>query len=161
MKKEKISVEFQSFDSFDELNSNEKQLVEKALGATEKAYAPYSEFYVGAALLLKNGEIIVGTNQENEAYPSGLCAERVALFYAGSAFPKEEILAIAVIAKSEKMPLKEPVSPCGACRQVMHESQLRQKNSFKIILAHENGSGLIFDSIYQLLPLSFHFNKER
>jgi cytidine deaminase len=159
MKKEKIAVEYQSFASFQELDSKERNLVEKALEATKQAYAPYSEFYVGAAVLLKNGEIILGSNQENGAYPSGLCAERVALFYAGHAFPNEEVEALAVIAHSDKDPLTEAVAPCGACRQVMHETQIRQKNSFKIILAHENGSGLIFDSIYPLLPLSFHFNK--
>ncbi len=159
MKNEKISIDYQSFNSFEELLSTDRMLVEKALEATKNAYAPYSEFYVGAALQLKNGEIILGSNQENEAYPSGLCAERVALFYAGSEYPQEEVTALAVIAKSDKTPLLEAVTPCGACRQVMHQTQLRQKKSFKIILAHENGSGFIFGSADALLPLSFQFNK--
>ena len=159
MKKEKIQIEYQTFNSLSELDPIEEKLVQEATKASFKAYAPYSEFYVGAAILLKNGEIITGSNQENEAYPSGLCAERVALFYAGHKFPHEEIKALAIIAHSKKNPPIEPVSPCGACRQVMHETQLRQKSAFKIILAHENGNGFIFDSIYHLLPLSFHFNK--
>jgi len=157
MKKQELKISFVSFQSIGELTKKDQKLVEKAIEATKTAYAPYSDFYVGSALRLANGKIVIGSNQENSAYPSGLCAERVALFQAGTLFPGVEIEALVITARTKGKKLKAVANPCGSCRQVMHESTVRQNKPFKIILASEMGHGYVYDSIEALLPFSFKF----
>ena len=139
---------------YEELLSEEKILVDKAKEATFRAYAPYSKFKVGAAALLTNGEIITGNNQENVAFPSGLCAERTVLFYAHSQYPDEAVKALAVAAYTDGDFLDRPISPCGACRQVMLETEMRFNQPVKIIL-YGKKKILIAESIKDLLPLAF------
>lgn len=157
MKKKELHIAYQTFDRIEELDPVDQALVNHAIQATSAAYAPYSNFHVGASLRLKNGEIVNGSNQENSAYPSGLCAERVALFYAGSQFPDSVIEAMAVTARTPGKKLRMIVKPCGACRQVMLETTQRQKAPFRIILVGEDGHGLLFNSISDLIPFSFEF----
>jgi cytidine deaminase len=126
---------FEEFLSVDELIVHEKQLVEMAIQAAGDAYAPYSKFSVGAAVLLENGKIITGNNQENAAYPSGLCAERVALFYASSQYRGVAVKCIAITALRNRVPVEEPVPPCGSCRQVFVEWEKRFNQPFTIIMA--------------------------
>ena len=116
MKKFNLKSEFTVYDSQKALPNDVIQLIKAAEEAQKKAYAPYSNFLVGAALRLENGEIISGSNQENAAYPSGLCAERTAIFYASSQFPNQKILQMAVLAGSKTKPTKRPIPPCGDCR---------------------------------------------
>jgi len=149
------------FDSVDELTNQEQGLMKIARETADKAYAPYSNFYVGAALLLKNGKIITGNNQENIAYPSGLCAERTAIFSAGSRYPDEAIEIMAITAKSTNFKVDNPISPCGACRQVIAEYEYRHSNNIKILLMGEIGSVYGVESIKELLPLVFNENRLR
>ena len=141
--------------SANELNAEEKNLLSVAKKATKSAYAPYSNFFVGAAILLDDGTIVTGNNQENVAFPSGLCAERVALFTAGAQYPHKRIKTIAVTATTKKFILNKPISPCGDCRQVMAESEDRNQKNIRIILAGETGKVYIVDSVKDLLPLMF------
>ena len=143
--------------SVSELEESERKLYDAALVASDKAYAPYSEFQVGAAVLLENGIIVTGSNQENAAYPSGLCAERVALFSAGALYPNVPVLALAIIAQSAGE-IKEMISPCGACCQVMVESEMRSDNRMRILLCGKEEI-LIIDSVSSLLPFSFSANQ--
>ena len=140
--------------NYEELLSEEKIIVDKAKEATSRAYAPYSKFQVGAAALLANGEIITGNNQENVAFPSGLCAERTTLFYAHSQYPNESVQALAIAAYTEGDFLDRPISPCGACRQVMLETEMRFHQPVKIIL-YGKKEILIAESVKDLLPLAF------
>ncbi len=156
MKQKSLHIHYQVFKSADELDNELQLLTEAAKNSMHRAYAPYSEFRVGAALLLDDNSIVEGNNQENAAYPSGLCAERVALFYAGAQFPNKKVKAVAVIAHSEKLhKFDDVVSPCGACRQVMLETQSRQKENIQIILISVKGNGVIFESVEDLLPFFF------
>ncbi len=158
MKEKRIEFKVKEYSQKEELNSLFQKLIEKASEAAIGAYAPYSSFHVGAAVLLENGEIITGNNQENAAYPSGLCAERVALFYANAHFPNLKVKAIAVTAFANHHNLvDEPVPPCGSCRQVILESQLRQNEPVTLILTGKNKIQVIEDASL-LLPL--HFDKE-
>ena len=143
------------YDSVDELTNQEQELIKIAKKSGDRAYAPYSNFYVGAALLLKNGKIITGNNQENMAYPSGLCAERTAIFSAGARYPDEAIEIMAITAKSTNFKVDNPISPCGACRQVIAEYEFRHSNNIKILLMGEIGSVYEVASIKELLPLVF------
>jgi cytidine deaminase len=154
MKPHKLEINYDEF-SYDELQNSDIQLIEKAKETAKNAYAPYSKFRVGSCVLLKDGNILCGNNQENAAYPSGLCAERVVLFYANANFPNIAIdtLAIAVVDKNGEI-IDKPISPCGSCRQVINETENRFNHSIRILLASEN-SVLIFRSIKDLLPLSF------
>jgi cytidine deaminase len=141
--------------TLEELNENEQLLISKAKQATENAYAPYSHFNVGAAVLLDNGEIISGTNQENAAYPSGLCAERVAMFYANSKYPNNTVKAIAIAAFTNGQFIELPISPCGACRQVLLETEIRYNQD---IVCYLYGSTEIrkVQNIKTLLPFCFN-----
>ena len=139
---------------YDELKEEEKKLIAEAKKAALDAYSPYSQFRVGAAILLKGGIIISGNNQENAAYPSGLCAERVALFYANAHYPDLPVEAIAITSYSNGKYTDEPVSPCGACRQVIWEAQNRYKQPVKLYLSGEN-KVYIIEQIGDLLPLAF------
>jgi cytidine deaminase len=139
---------------YNELDSTEKNLVDAAKEAVSRAYVPYSHFHVGAAVLLANGEIVTGNNQENASYPMGLCAERTALFYANSRYPDAAVDTIAIAAFTEGDFLDEPITPCGGCRQVILEAQNRYRHPVKIILYGKKQIYLI-DKISDLLPLSF------
>ena len=139
--------------SYKELCPEEKELVEAAKASSQNAYAPYSKFKVGAAILLENGEIISGNNQENIAYPSGLCAERVAVFYANAKFPDTKIKTIAVAAYFQN-DYTNQISPCGSCRQVLQETENRYKSPIRILLYGRN-EVYIVESAKDLMPLSF------
>lgn len=140
--------------TFDELNKTDQDLMTSAMDATTRSYAPYSKFSVGAAALLANGIVVTGTNQENAAYPSGLCAERTTLFYANSQYPDQPVLTLAIAARTEKDFIDLPIPPCGACRQVILETEKRYKQPIRILLY---GKKEIYEvkSICDLLPLSF------
>lgn len=154
MQKE-YSFKFQLYPNWESLQTVEISVVNKAFEAMEKAYAPYSKFKVGAALLLEDGQIIQGNNQENIAYPSGLCAERVALFHAGAQFPGITVDLICIVAKGDLMPISQLLSPCGACRQVMLESENRQNKPIRIILVNQDNRTMCIDSVQNLLPFGF------
>ncbi len=154
MKRIDLTTSIDVFESAHELNPKEQELIQKAEEACNKAYAPYSEFNVGAAVLLENGEIITGSNQENAAYPSGLCAERTAMFYANANYPDIPVTAIAIIAKNKNGILNNPVAPCGACRQVLLETELRFNKPYDILLVGQSSIHKIKSS-KDLLPLSF------
>ena len=122
------------FQDIDELSTVDKNLMEAAIQAAKNAYAPYSEFSVGAALLMEDNSIITGNNQENAAYPSGMCAERVAIWKAGSSYPNKKVQKIAISAFSSNKKLDKPVGPCGACRQTLLEYEINQKEAMEIFL---------------------------
>jgi cytidine deaminase len=154
MKKKQILIEITETGNLHELSESEQNLVKKAREIALKAYAPYSGFSVGAAVLLENGEIISGNNQENVAYPSGNCAERTAVFYANAQYPEIAILAIAITASAKGRFISLPAYPCGACRQVMLESRNKTGKAMKVILAGEEKIQIISD-VRDLLPLPF------
>lgn len=153
MKHLKIETDY-DFCSMDELSDTEQQIVNKAREATNNSYTPYSHFNVGAAVLLSNGEIIIGANQENAAYPSGLCAERTAVFAAQANYPQEPIMMLAIASRDENGLRGKPVTPCGACRQVILEIEYRYNQPIEILLTGLDGI-YRFKSIKDLLPLSF------
>ena len=140
--------------SYDELSEQYRQLIDEAKRVTGDAYAPYSKFHVGAAVLLENGEIVSGTNQENAAYPSGTCAERTTLFYAGAQYPDNAVTKLAIAAYKDNAYTKTPTAPCGACRQVILETEHRYGTPIEIILYGEEKTYII-TSIESLLPLCF------
>ncbi|HAR37601.1 MAG: cytidine deaminase [Bacteroidetes bacterium GWD2_45_23] len=138
----------------EECSEVEKKLIEAAKSATTKAYAPYSQFRVGAAVLLENGEVIAGNNQENAAYPSGLCAERTTLFFANATFPDQKVEAIAIAAWHNGEFTRNVITPCGACRQVLLEAENRFHSPVKVLMYSEEGI-FVAEAIKDLLPLSF------
>jgi cytidine deaminase len=154
-----ISVSLTEYDSPAELPQHEQELLEKARKAGELAYAPYSNFHVGAALLLENGVIVTGNNQENMAYPSGLCAERVAIFAAGAQYPDVAVKAVAVVCTSTSFTVDKPGSPCGACRQVLAEYEMRHGKNIRLLMMGEKGKVHAVNSIGQLLPLVFRMEE--
>ena len=154
MSEKKIITKYIKTD-FNLLTNSDKTLVLKAKNMLKSAYAPYSGFFVGAAVHLENGEIITGNNQENVAYPSGMCAERVAIFYAKSKFPNTKINSIAVSAISKNFQIENVVSPCGSCRQVISEYEVKQNENIRILLHQSDDSVIIIKSISDLLPLMF------
>jgi cytidine deaminase len=154
MTKKNISISWTEFDSIEELNMEDKELVLAAREAAYNAYAPYSKFRVGAAVKLETGLIIKGANVENAAFPSGICAERSALSYSASNFPTVKPLTIAVAALSGESFTKEPVPPCGNCRQVISEEEMRNNKSIRIILYGETRIQII-ENGGDLLPLQF------
>lgn len=147
------------FNQIDELNITAQNLLLKAKDAAKNAYAPYSKFNVGCALLLENNEIILGNNQENIAYPSGLCAERTAIFYAGANYPTVPIKMMAVTAFADGYEVNQPVMPCGACLQSISEFELRFSKPIEIILQGNSGPIYIAEGIKTFLPFQF-FIKE-
>ena len=154
MQEKKIELSF-ILAHLSELSAKEQQLVSNAKSAFKTAYAPYSGFLVGASVLLENGEVINGSNQENVAYPSGLCAERVALFYAGAKYPNIKVNTIAVSVLSKNFEVTDVISPCGACRQVMAEYEDKQDNPIKVILHSPTDEVLIANRVEDLLPFMF------
>jgi cytidine deaminase len=155
MKKVEIKTQITVFDDIQELSDVAKNLMNVAIEAKKNAYAPYSKFKVGAALLLENGTIVTGNNQENAAYPSGMCAERVAIWKASSEFPNEKILKLAISASSSSQILNEPVAPCGGCRQTLSEYELKQKDKIEVYFMGEIGKIIMTDSLLNLLPIAF------
>ena len=155
MKEIKIESTIYVFDSLDELPKEIVLLMNKAIEAREKAYAPYSNFNVGAALLLDNNEIITGSNQENASYPSGLCAERTAIYYANSQYPNNRIVRMAISAGSKKNKTTSPIPPCGACRQAIAEYEVKQDFPIEIYFMGEIGKIAKSDSLANLLPFIF------
>ncbi|NCO62904.1 MAG: cytidine deaminase [Flavobacteriales bacterium] len=155
MKEIKIESSLYVFESLDELPKEVSILMNKAVEAREKAYAPYSNFYVGAALLLDNDEIITGSNQENASYPSGLCAERTAIYYAHSQFPEAKIVRMAITAGSKKNQTASPIPPCGACRQAIAEYEVKQALPIEIYFMGEIGNIAKSNSLANLLPFIF------
>jgi len=143
------------YNSIEELNNDDKLLLNDAKKAAEFAYAPYSNYYVGAAAKLENGIIIKGNNQENAAYPSGLCAERIVAFSASSQYPDVPIISIAISARAKDFIVNSPVTPCGSCRQVFAELQNRYKKRIRFILSGEIGKVFIIEGIENLLPFMF------
>ncbi|OYT15792.1 MAG: cytidine deaminase [Bacteroidetes bacterium 4572_77] len=156
MKTVNLQIRIEEYDSMEELQAPDRELLEKAWQACDSAYAPYSKFNVGAAVLLANGKIVSGNNQENAAYPSGLCAERVAMYYASAHYPGVAMKAIAVAVKSDEVVLEEPASPCGSCRQVMAEYENLYHTKMRIILGTPHTKIQILQGISSLLPLTFH-----
>jgi cytidine deaminase len=156
MERVEVKVSFEQYDSPDELQQEDRVLLDKAREACKSAYAPYSHFFVGAAVLLENGKIITGSNQENAAYPSGLCAERVALFSASSQYPEIKIKKIAVAAFPEGSSKAHPVSPCGDCRQVMAEYEHRYGTDIRLIMVGDGGKILVSDNVKTILPFMFN-----
>lgn len=150
------NIVYELYNSLDELNTEDQNLMRQAIAAVASAYAPYSNFNVGAAVLLENGIIVKGSNQENAAYPSGLCAERVALFFAGAQYPDVKIKSIAVTAFVDSNKLAIPVSPCGDCRQVMSEFEHRYQKSIRLIMITDKSKIIVLDSVKLLLPFMFN-----
>lgn len=155
MKKINITTSATIFDHLDELSKDDYTLMEKAIEARKKAYAPYSKFNVGCALLLDNGKIILGNNQESAAYPSGMCAERVAIWKAGSEYPNMVVKKIAITAASLNYKVSKPVGPCGACRQTLSEYEINQKENIEILFMGEVGKIIKTESLLSMLPFSF------
>ncbi|PIF00425.1 MAG: cytidine deaminase [Maribacter sp.] len=155
MKKRTISFELQVFDTMDELDSGDRELLQLAIEARKDAYAPYSKFNVGAAALLRNGVVVIGNNQENASYPSGLCAERVAVFQAGAKYPGVAIKSIAIASMSQNHVVGSPAAPCGNCRQAISEYELRQKEPISILMTGEKGEVIKCSSLSDILPLGF------
>lgn len=154
MNKHKISFEYSELQ-YSEIGEKDNSLIESARKAAENAYAPYSGFRVGASCSLANGKSFSASNQENAAYPSGLCAERVVLFFAGSKYPNVEITNLAIVALSENGEIiDKPVPPCGACRQVIAETTSKHNHPIRLLLAGKN-SVLVFENADDLLPLLF------
>ena len=153
MKTLKIEINIQTC-TYTELCEEDRKLIDAAKEATNRSYAPYSKFAVGAAALLNNGIVITGTNQENAAYPSGLCAERTTLFYANSQYPDQPVKTLAIAAKSQSGFLDTPIPPCGSCRQVLMETEQRYKQPMRILLYGEKEIYII-KGTKDILPLSF------
>ena len=155
MNKVTITTNFDVFETIQELPKDIQNLMHEAVAIRKTAYALYSHFKVGTAILLDNGEIILGSNQENAAYPSGLCAERVAVFYAGAKYPEAKILKMAISAASDNTTTSAPIPPCGACRQSLAEYEIKQNTPIEIYFMGEIGSIYKSDSLKNLLPLLF------
>lgn len=150
-----INSQFSVFETIQELPIDVQNLMEQAVAIRKKAYAPYSKFRVGAAILLDNEKIVLGSNQENAAYPSGLCAERVAIFQAGAIYPEAKILKMVITAASDSNTTSAPIPPCGACRQSIAEYEIRQDTLIEIYFMGETGEIYKSDSLKNLLPLMF------
>jgi cytidine deaminase len=153
--KSKIVTSIETYDSVSECPEEIQKLLNSAHEAREKAYAPYSNFQVGAAILLEDGKIVTGSNQENASYPAGLCAERSALFYTGSQYPDQIIKSIAITAGAKGKDNKNAVPPCGSCRQAIAEYEQKQKTPISIYFMGKSGQVKKVDSLLSLLPLAF------
>ena len=158
MKKIEIKTSFTVFQSVDELPQEIQSLMQQAIAVRKNAYAPYSKFKVGTALLLDNGKVVLGSNQENAAYPSGLCAERVAIFQSGAIYPDAKIIKMAITAASDTNQTLAPIPPCGSCRQSIYEYEFKQNTPIAIYFMGVSGEIYKSDSIKNLLPLSFDKN---
>ena len=155
MKKIDVAASATIYNDVSELPKDIQELMEKAVEARNNAYAPYSKFSVGAALLLENNQVVLGNNQENAAYPSGMCAERVAIWKAGSDYPGVKVKQLVITASSTITKVDKPVGPCGACRQTLSEYEINQKEPIEIYFMGEVGDIVKTDSLLSLLPFSF------
>ena len=155
MKEITITAQFKVFDSTTDLPNDIQDLMAQAVEVRKKAYAPYSKFRVGVAIALDNGKIVLGSNQENAAYPSGLCAERVAIFYAGAVYPEAKILKMAITAASDSNQTTAPIPPCGSCRQSIAEYEVKQETPIEIYFMGEIGLIYKSESLKNLLPFMF------
>jgi len=155
MQKRNISISFDEYNSLDELNSQDQILCIEAKKAMSNSHSPYSGFRVGVAVQLESGKIVYGSNQENVAYPSGLCAERVALFMIGTTYPDDKILSMAITAQTDNFLIKEPVTSCGACLQVMSEYEKKQSQPINVLFYCLNGTIIRTTGIKTLLPFAF------
>lgn len=154
MQEKTILIRYKEYESVLELGQSDRLLLEKAVRVASGAYAPYSHFNVGAAVRLENGEVFTSANQENAAFPSGLCAERSALFYAQSQYPDIPVAALAVAAVTDGKVTPDPTYPCGACRQVLQESQERGNKPIRVIIGSA-GRIIVTESVADLLPFAF------
>jgi len=150
-----ITANLELYESCDELPQDVQDLMDMASDARDCAYAPYSKFKVGAAVLMDNNEIITGSNQENASYPSGLCAERTAMFYAGAKYPDAKFVKMALTAKSMNHRVVTPIPPCGSCRQAIAEYEVKQDGPIEIYFMGETGKVIKSNSLKELLPLVF------
>ncbi|NHN27215.1 cytidine deaminase [Flavobacterium jejuense] len=155
MKQITITTTFSVYDSLEELKLEDKKIMLQAIEARKKAYAPYSKFSVGTAVLLDNNEVILGSNQENAAYPSGLCAERVAIFYAGANYPNAKVLKLFISASPQDRELEDPIPPCGSCRQSIAEYEMKQDVEIEIYFMGSKGKVYHSNSLKNLLPFLF------
>lgn len=146
---------FTYYRSTEELDIESQSLVAQAIGYTEHAYAPYSNFLVSAIVLLEDGTLVRGTNQENAAYPSGLCAERLAVFTANSQYPDKKIKKVVIVAQKRNEPGLSPAASCGACRQVLLEAENRQGKPFEIVMHTNTNEWVLASSAASLLPFAF------
>ena len=150
-----LTISYQEYSSFDDLDTIDQDLCKEAISAMATSHSPYSKFRVGAAVKLESGKIVLGSNQENTAYPSGLCAERVVLFTIGSTYPDEKIISIAITAHTDNFQITEPVTSCGACLQVMAEYEKKQSYPIEVLFYCQNGSIIKTKGIKSLLPFAF------
>ena len=155
MNHQKISIEYDVYDSVDQLTKEDADLLRTAYQATDKSYAPYSQFHVGAAVILANREILSGSNQENASYPVGICAERVLLSAASSVYPKVPILTMAISYRNAEGKSNKPISPCGICRQTLVEYESILHHPIRLILGGMEGKIYIIKDAQSLLPFSF------
>ena len=155
MREVKLESTLYVYDDLNELPDSVVELMQEAIKARENAYAPYSKFSVGAALRLENNEIVIGNNQENASYPSGLCAERTAIYYAGAKYPKQKIVTLAITASSNIKETSEPIPPCGACRQAIAEYEVKQESPIEIYFMGKKGKVVKSNSLANILPLVF------
>lgn len=155
MKDVKIETTLQVFEDYNAIPEDVQKLMQAAIAAREDAYAPYSKFKVGAAILLDNNEVVTGSNQENASYPSGLCAERTAIYYAGAKHPNAKMLKMALTASSQNQITNTPIPPCGACRQAIAEYEIKQNQPIEIYFMGATGKVVKSNSLANLLPLGF------
>lgn len=155
MKEKILTTRIEVYPNIEDLSKVEQELLELSKASLEHSYSPYSNFKVGAAVLMEGGRMLGGSNQENASYPLCLCAERVALSAAASVCPSESVIAIAVTAKGPNLKIDQPISPCGACRQVICETELKHKQNIRVILQGEIGEIYVFETAKDLLPLLF------
>lgn len=155
MKEIQIETKLSVFESFEELSQSEKEFMNQAIEIRKKAYAPYSKFQVGAAIVLDNGVVLQGSNQENAAYPSGLCAERVVIFYAGANYPNNKIVKLFISATPSDRDSENPIPPCGSCRQSIAEYEIKQDLPIEIYFMGAKGQVYKSDSLRNLLPFMF------
>lgn len=159
MTEHEIKIAFKEYNTLQELSDQNYQLCLEAIKAMENSHSPYSKFRVGTALRLQSGKIIYGSNQENVAYPSGLCAERVALFHWGANHPNDPIKAMAVTASTDEFEITQPIASCGSCLQVMAEYEKKQDKPFEIILFCNNGPAWVMEGVDSFLPFMFFENR--
>jgi len=155
MDKQKLEIQYTVFKNREDVSDEDNVLIDRAKEVSLNAYSPYSEFKVGAAVLLDNGTFFTANNQENAAYPEGLCAERIALFYAMAQFPNQKIKSIAVYGHHSKVELAHFIAPCGGCRQVMLECEQRGDEKMRILLSGDDGEVLLIEGVENLLPFQF------
>ena len=159
MKEKKIEFDYEVYDDFTELQEEDAWLLNEARAVTEQAYAPYSNFHVGAVAMMANGQVVAGTNQENASYPVGICAERVLLGTVATLHPNIPVKSIAIIYNSEEVKSDHPISPCGMCRQALLEYETRMKGPIRLILGGMEGKIFIIKTASLLLPFAFTSNE--